>query len=137
MASYLKAMPAEASPTEPSAPPADTGKRTRGASLYQVHCVQCHGAAGQGVPGAYPPLAGNRAVLMSKVSNLVEQTLRGGFAPSTAANPRPFGMPPFMAVLSDAEVADVLTHVRSSWGNQAPPVTAFDVKQVRAGKTGH
>ena len=83
---------------------------------------------------AYPPLAGNRAVLMDNVSNLVEQTLRGGFAPSTAANPRPFGMPPFMTVLNDAEVADVLSHVRNSWGNQAAPVTEFDVKQVRAGK---
>ncbi|ARU05009.1 alcohol dehydrogenase [Comamonas serinivorans] len=134
MATYLKAIPVEAAPPAPQAPASSKDRLTRGATLYQVHCVQCHGASGQGVPGAYPPLAGNRAVLMDNVSNLVEQTLRGGFAPSTAANPRPFGMPPFMTVLNDAEVADVLSHVRNSWGNQAAPVTEFDVKQVRAGK---
>jgi mono/diheme cytochrome c family protein len=135
MAVYLKALPVERiehpAPSSASALPASL---TRGANLYQAHCVSCHGERGQGVPGAYPPLAGNRAVLMGNVSNLVEQTLRGGFAPSTAANPRPFGMPPFMQVLGDREVADVLTHVRSNWGNRAPAVTEFDVKRVRAGK---
>ncbi|MFT6698028.1 MAG: mono/diheme cytochrome c family protein, partial [Polaromonas sp.] len=48
-------------------------------------------------------------------------------------NPRPFGMPPFMLVLSDTEVASLLTFLRSAWGNQASQVTSFDVNRSRTG----
>jgi mono/diheme cytochrome c family protein len=58
--------------------------------------------------------------------------LHGGFAPSTRGNPRPYGMPPFATVLSDADVAAVLTYVRSSWNNRAAPVTELAVGQQRA-----
>ena len=97
--------------------------------------MQCHGGQGQGVPGAYPPLAGNRAVLMSQTANLVQVVLNGGFAPATAGNPRPFGMPPYALLLSDADVAAVLTHVRTSWGNRAPLVGELDVSRQRSSGT--
>lgn len=101
------------------------------ASLYRQHCADCHGPRGEGVAGAYPALAGNRAVLASEPNNLIYSVLRGGFAPVTASNPRPYGMPPFLLTLSDAQVAQVLTHVRQSWGNQASTVEARQVTLAR------
>jgi mono/diheme cytochrome c family protein len=58
--------------------------------------------------------------------------LGGGFAPATAGNPRPFGMPPFATVLSDRDVAAVLSHIRSSWGNNAGAVSELAVAQQRS-----
>ena len=104
---------------------------TAGARLYERYCADCHGERGQGVTGAYPALAGNRAVTMPATINLVQVVLNGGYAPATAGNPRPYGMPPFMLVLSDGDVATLLTYLRSSWGNQASAVTPFDVNRAR------
>jgi mono/diheme cytochrome c family protein len=44
-------------------------------------------------------------------------------------------MPPYLLTLSDAEVAAVLTHVRTSWGNQASAVSALQVQQIRGLQT--
>ena len=134
MAHYLKTLPVQQAPARSAPQSAHADGLASGAKLYKAHCAQCHGAAGQGVAGAYPPLAGSRAVQMDQVSNLVELTLRGGFAPTTEKNPRPYGMPPFMLTLSDQDVADVLSHIRNSWGNRAPAVSELDVKQVRFGR---
>ena len=71
---------------------------------------------------------------MRSTANLVHVVLEGGFPPSTAGNPRPFGMPPFAPVLQDADVAELLSFVRSSWGNRAAPVSALDVARARAGR---
>ncbi len=132
MAAYLQALPA---PDEPDpAPAAAQTPSARGATLYKDHCVACHGERGEGVPGAYPALAGSRAVTMRSTANLVHIVLEGGFPPSTAGNPRPFGMPPFAPVLQDAQVAELLSFVRASWGNRAAPVSALDVARARAGK---
>ena len=101
------------------------------AHLYRQHCADCHGAQGEGVAGAYPALAGNRALQAAQANNLIYTVLRGGFAPVTAGNPRPYGMPPFLLTLSDAQVAQVLTFVRQSWGNQAAGVDAQQVTLAR------
>ena len=69
---------------------------------------------------------------MHTPANLVHMVLEGGFPPATAGNPRPYGMPPFATVLSNDEVAQLLTHVRSSWGNQGSPVSALDVIKFRS-----
>ncbi|MDB5845901.1 MAG: cytochrome c, class [Polaromonas sp.] len=135
MATYLKALPGAGLPAEksvapqPATPSPGAGKA---AKLYEQHCAQCHGARGEGVAHAYPPLAGNRAVTMAATDNLVQMVLNGGFAPATQGNPRPFGMPPFVLVLSDSEVADLISHIRTSWGNQAGAVTPLEVNRVRA-----
>jgi mono/diheme cytochrome c family protein len=120
--------------TSPSAPAGAVPKAVaaRGAQLYEQHCAQCHGDNGEGVPNAYPALAGNRAVLMSQTSNLVQIVLNGGYAPATQGNPRPFGMPPFVLVLDDSDIGAVLTHIRSSWGNQASVVSPLEVNRIRA-----
>jgi mono/diheme cytochrome c family protein len=131
MASYLKKLPGStpaATPSPTQTPPLrrDGGALERGARIYDQRCAYCHGDAGQGVPGAFPPLAGNRAVNLETPVNLIQMVRQGGFLPATAGNPRPFGMPPFGHVLDDNEIADVLTYVRSAWGNDAPAVTARD-----------
>jgi len=131
MATYLKALPPAAAPAK-APPPVEANVASRGARLYGQQCAQCHGERGEGVAGAYPPLAGNRAVTMTQTANLVQIVLNGGFAPATAGNPRPFGMPPYVLVLSDADTAAVLSHIRNAWGNQAAPVTELDVSRQRS-----
>jgi mono/diheme cytochrome c family protein len=131
MAAYLGALPGASE----RAPPADDRTASvanpRGAKLYADHCAACHGERGEGVAGAYPALARNRAVAISPPSNLVHIVLRGGFGPTTAGNPRPFGMPPFATVLSDQDVADVLSHLRASWGHRADAVSTLEVGRYR------
>ena len=134
MAVYLKALPqtdADAATASRKTVSASPGVGERAAKLYGQHCAQCHGEQGQGVPGAYPPLAGNRAVTLPVTANLVQIVLHGGYPPATAGNPRPFGMPPYALQLSDAEVALVLTHIRSAWGNRAAAVSELAVAQQR------
>ena len=104
----------------------------RGVKLYEQHCAQCHGDKGQGIPNVYPHLAGNRAVLIPQTVNLVQIVLNGGYAPATEGNPRPYGMPPFVLVLDDSDIAALLTHIRNSWGNQASAVSPLDVNRIRA-----
>jgi mono/diheme cytochrome c family protein len=131
MAVYLKALPQAHDAHEATAQTMSARMAERGAKLYGEHCAQCHGDKGEGVPGAYPPLAANRAVNLPVAANLVQVVLNGGFPPATAGNPRPFGMPPFATVLSDADVAAVISHIRTSWGNHAAPVSEFSVSQQR------
>jgi len=130
MAGYLKDLPDVPKADEPARPSApirrDAGAMVRGGKIYDQRCAYCHGDQGQGAAGAYPPLAGNRAVNMSPPTNLIQVVSHGGFLPSTAGNPRPYGMPPFGQVLDAAEVAAVLTYIRGSWGNDSAPVTQLD-----------
>ena len=130
MAGYLKDLPDVPKADEPARPSApirrDAGTMARGGKIYDQRCAYCHGDQGQGAAGAYPPLAGNRAVNMSPPTNLIQVVSHGGFLPSTAGNPRPYGMPPFGQVLDAAEVAAVLTYIRGSWGNDSAPVTQLD-----------
>ena len=129
MATYLKALPA--SPRPP--PPARMAQpNAAGAAHYDKHCAQCHGAQGQGIGSAYPALAGNRAVSMDSSVNLVQMVLHGGYPPATAGNPRPYGMPPYWVDLSEQDIADLLNHLRSSWGHQAGAVSAVDVQAARS-----
>ena len=103
----------------------------RGARVYETHCARCHGDDGRGRAGAYVPLAGSRALRHEPPANLVQVVLGGAFPASTAANPRPFGMPPFAVVLNDEEVAAVLSYIRNAWGQPAPAVQALDVQRWR------
>lgn len=130
MARYLsKLAPVESPIPAPGVVP--PGARALGARVYEAQCAQCHGKQGEGRPGAYPALAGNRAVLMPQTQNLVLGVLQGGFGPSTRGLPQPHGMPPFQLVLSDAELAGVLSYIRNAWGNTAPAVSEFDINKFR------
>jgi mono/diheme cytochrome c family protein len=130
MAVYLQALDAPA-PPPPAFPPAQAGQLELGEQVYQKHCIDCHGAQGQGAPGAYPALAGNRAVTMPSVVNSLQTILSGGFAPATAGHPQPYGMPPYRTLLTNAEVAAVASFIRQSWGNQGAAVTALDLQRLR------
>jgi mono/diheme cytochrome c family protein len=130
MTAYLQSLP-PVSARAVAVPDAGAGDPARGRKLYAEHCAGCHGEQGEGVRGIYPALAGNRAVLLSSPANLVRVVSEGGFAPSTAGNPRPFGMPPFGTVLEDEDIAAVLTHVRTAWGHQASAVSSFEVSRYR------
>ena len=110
---------------------------TQGAKVYERQCLQCHGEQGAGIQTAsgevaYPALAGNRAVLLSDPTNLVQLVLYGGYGPATEGHPRPFGMPPAVLELDDRDIAAVLTHLRSRWGNQTSEVTPLQVNRIRA-----
>lgn len=130
IATYLRELPAQPA-SRPDFEHADQGLMRLGAKVYEQHCADCHGAQGQGAPGAYLPLAGNRAVLTGSAVNTMQAILSGGFSPATAGNPQPYGMPPFRTILSDPEVAAVASFVRQSWGNRAGPVSPLDVQRVR------
>lgn len=130
VAVYLQDLPQHTVELPPAAVPAGSAM-ARGAKVYEQQCAQCHGDQGQGQPGAFPPLAGNRAVLLADTTNLVRVVLQGGYLPATAGNPRPHGMPPFRHVLSDEDVAAVATLVRNSWGNRASSVGAIEVYRAK------
>ncbi len=132
MAIFLKSLPQTEAPTPRPTAPAAASVVQRGARIYGEHCAQCHGERGEGVAGAYPRLAGNRAVTLPVTANLVQVTIHGAYPPATNGHPRPYGMPPFALVLSDADIAAVLTFVRGSWGNQAAAVSELDVAQQRS-----
>lgn len=130
MSLYLRSLPQQAKARE-EPPRPDAARRTLGAKLYERHCASCHGAQGEGAAGIYPALAGSRTVTMGNNANLLRVMLRGGFAPATAANPRPFGMPPFASTLDERELAAIASHVRNAWGNAAGDVTPLDVLQAK------
>jgi len=134
MAEFLKSLP--------QSPPhaltvAQIGKdvRAHGQALYKDHCAACHGDDGQGGAGpngvVYAPLAGNRKVLLETPANLIHIVVNGGFPPTTAGDPRPYGMPPFGPSLKDEEIAVLASYVRSAWGNAAPAVSTLDVLDAR------
>lgn len=132
VATYLQRREVEPSPRGAAPGSRSAHSERAGQRLYEQHCTSCHGAQGQGVPGAYPALAGNRAVTMARADNVIRSVLLGGFAPATTQHPRPHGMPPFRQLLSDAEVASVVSYIRAAWDNGAPPVSEWDVARSSA-----
>ncbi len=126
MAAYLRTLP-QTPPPKREPIKRDFEQMARGKAVYDKRCADCHGDEGRGVAGIYPPLAGNRAVTMDSAANVVVAIASGGYPPATAGNPRPFGMPPFGHEITTDELAAVATYIRGSWGNDAPPVTPFDL----------
>lgn len=101
-----------------------------GEKLFMNTCSACHQGTGKGVTGAFPPLAGSAIVNDEDPTKLITIVLNG-YDQSPAYGP----MPPFGDQLSDAEIAAITTHERSSWGNNAPAVKEEDVKKVREAAT--
>lgn len=130
---YLRRLPAATPPPAPRVPQVSAEEKTRlrkrGGEVYAEHCADCHGADGEGQPRQYPALAGSRLVTDVSATNVLHLTLHGGYPPSTAGNPYPYGMPPFGQSLSRADIAAVLTYIRSEWGNDAPAVSVVEVER--------
>ena len=137
MAVYLKSLPESDAPPEVRYPEMPEGVRkylAQGEKLYEKHCQDCHGASGQGAPGIYPALAGNRSVTMAIPTNVIRIVLNGGYPPTTEANPQPYGMPPFQQIIRDEEVAQLVSFIRNAWGNRGSLVTPVDVGQSRGSR---
>jgi mono/diheme cytochrome c family protein len=133
MAVYLKALPRRDSETPPTSQArlVDPAVMELGRKVYAVQCAVCHGDEGKGQAPAFPPLAGNRSITMLSPVNSIRMVLNGGYAPGTYKNPRPYGMPPFSHILSDDEVAAVVTYVRTAWQNNGTPVAPAQANELR------
>ncbi len=103
-----------------------------GARLYLDNCNACQFNTGTGADGVFPELVGNSNVLAEEPGGFLQVILNGAAMPSTATRPARLRMPPFRDRLSDNEVATLATFVRQSWGNNASPVAANAVSEVRA-----
>lgn len=107
-----------------------------GQAVYESRCAACHQASGQGLPGAFPPLAGSEYVV-GEEERVVRIVLHGLSGPVTAKGQTYNGaMPAWADVLSDAEIAALLTYVRSAFGNSAEAIEVEKVAQERAATTG-
>jgi len=102
-----------------------------GARLYVDNCAACHRTDGHGYGEVFPALAGNPAVNATDPTSLARLVLHGGTIPSGHDAPAQFSMPAFRDRLSDQQIAEVLTYVRSSWGNRGGTVTASKVSDLR------
>jgi len=136
MAVYLKTLPEPRESRSPNAPRGATtvsaSVLSRGHAIYNAHCAGCHLSTGRGEPPGYPPLAQNPSIQMESAVNPIRMVLNGGYPPQTAGDPRPYGMPPFAQIMSDEDIAAVVTYIRVSWGNYGQPVTPGEVNALRS-----
>jgi mono/diheme cytochrome c family protein len=93
----------------------------RGDEIFHTVCIACHQPDGKGIEGIYLPLAGNPAVTLDDPTYLITTILNGRG-----------GMPRFDSTYSDEDIAAIASYVRQAWDNDAPPVTADQVAEVRA-----
>ena len=104
----------------------------QGKKVYEQICGTCHGVDGLGKPGQAPPLAGSEWVNAKGHNRLAHIPLAGiSGTISVAGKDWNLPMAAMGAALSDADLANVLTYIRGSWGNKAGEVTADDIKAVR------
>ncbi|MDV2856705.1 MULTISPECIES: c-type cytochrome [Oceanimonas] len=106
-----------------------------GGAIYAANCSACHQATGQGIPGAFPPLAGSEWVQADGAIPvaIVHDGLQGEL--EVAGTTYAGVMPKFGGNLSNAEIAAVLTYIRGEWGNSADAITEQQVND-HAGKYG-
>jgi mono/diheme cytochrome c family protein len=112
----------------------------QGRVLYEKNCGICHGNDGLGKPGQFPPLAGSEWVNAKGVRRLEQIPLQGLNGPIEVKGQAlnfPSGMVAIGTAMADADLAAVLTYIRSAWGNQAGEVMADDVKAARAAAGAH
>lgn len=104
----------------------------KGASGYSV-CGGCHQGNGGGIPGQFPPLAGSEYVLggTERLVRIVQHGLTGPVTVKGQAFNTPGGMQPFGAAMSSQDLANVLTYIRNTWGNEATMITKEMVQKVR------
>jgi mono/diheme cytochrome c family protein len=99
-----------------------------GQKIYGANCSACHGAKGVGLAGEFPPLAGNPMVTGS--ADNVIAAVKNGLTGATTVNGKSYNgaMPAWKGKLSNADIADVITYIRSAWGNEAGAVTEAQVE---------
>lgn len=139
MAVYLKSLPAqrdEADAWEHDATDGDKLARLEfdepGAATYYEYCSNCHVRDGSGYYPYQPPLAGNPAVMSPDPASLINITLNGSLRViASTEGPDVNDMPYFRQLLTDQEIADVVTYTRNAWGNDADPVSVEQVREIR------
>jgi nitrite reductase (NO-forming) len=103
----------------------------KGKQVYMSLCFACHQPDGKGLPGVFPPLA-NSDYLHADHERAIRIVLKGLNGPVTVnGQTLNSSMPPQEAVLTDHQIADVLTYVLNTWGNSGDAITAEHVKVVR------
>lgn len=118
-----------------ASPPPAKDSHASGEPLYKTYCMGCHQAEGQGIPGTFPPLAKSDYVA-GETAHVIELVLNGFSGPLHVNGETYNGTMPPMGHLKDEEIAEILSYVRSSWGNAGASVSAAEVAAVRA-KTAH
>lgn len=127
----LKQTPLPGSTTPEGTVGTTPGAATQGATVYAAHCASCHGPNGEGVPGVFPPMKGDPVVTAADPSRHIRIVLFGLGRVTINGVSYEAKMPAHKDELSDGEIAAVVNHERTSWGNHAPTVTAGDVANVR------
>lgn len=124
---YGVARTATAMPDASPSPAGTSTSATAGARVFAENCAGCHGANGTGQPGIFPPLAHNAVVTGDprKVASIVWHGLQGRITVNGTVYDGT--MPTWGGTLTNQQIADVLTYVRSAWGNKAGPITAAQV----------
>jgi mono/diheme cytochrome c family protein len=102
-----------------------------GSAVYAGTCASCHGSDGKGFTPYMPALAGNPVVLDHDPSSLINLMLNASNPLVPKGIPDAYRMPQFRQLLSDQDIADVLTFIRNGWGDRAKPVTAAQVAKLR------
>lgn len=111
---------------------ADNKAMIVGKSIYADRCSACHSPNGQGQEGMFPRLADSALINSNDATSLIHVVLAGSRPVDTDAAPTSPAMPSFDANMSDADIANVLTYIRNSWGNSAAPVKEKDVNSLRS-----
>jgi mono/diheme cytochrome c family protein len=132
---YLKSLPGDPSRDGPPTweyvqTPIDRNRP--GAQTFAAKCGFCHGPDGRGQNQWISPLAGAASSLVEHADSQINVVLNGSGRVVTNGVPDAYRMPPFREQLSDQQIADLLTYVRSAWGNHGGPVKPEDVKALRA-----
>ncbi|AOE67311.1 alcohol dehydrogenase [Pseudomonas fluorescens] len=133
IARYLKSLPGD--PQRDGTPwhyvTAEARPDSPGAHTYATRCASCHGLDGKGQPEWMPPLAGATSALAKEDASAINITLNGSQRVVAAGVPDAYRMPAFREQLTDAQIAEVLSFVRSSWGNSGGAVDAKAVAKLR------
>jgi mono/diheme cytochrome c family protein len=128
IAVYLKDAPGQ----QEKAPPAsDQATLKLGAQIYADECSGCHKSDGQGIAGIFPALSSSSAVQQTDPTSLLHVVLRGARSTGTDTAPTAAAMPAFSWILSDDQVAAVVTYIRNAWGNSGAPVSSSTVHKTR------
>lgn len=110
----------------------------QGATVYQ-QCQGCHQATGVGINGVFPPLAKHVPAILAAPGGrvwIVRLMLNGMVGEIVVNGAKYNGAMPAYKQLSDQQIADVLNHISTQWGNKFPanqkPFSAVEVKAQRA-----
>jgi mono/diheme cytochrome c family protein len=129
IATYLKETPVQKDNRAMAKP--DQTVMKIGAAIYADECAGCHAADGKGAAGLFPTLNGSAVVQQTDPTSLLHVVLRGARSAATEGAPTGAAMPQFGWILTDAQIAAVVTYIRNAWGNAAPSVSPSEVGKAR------